>query len=126
MRYRTPRAFRASSSARSADVRMTSNTGQAASEPLGGRELETSQTVVHVAYVDPRIGDRDRVSLAPQRLAVEDPVSLLDGQAVLHRQHHALILAQSHRETRFRITAARCRTTWRSAPAASRSSRSTS
>jgi hypothetical protein len=92
MRYRTPRAFNASSSARSADVRASSNTGQTAAEPLRGREFETSEGVVHVARVHARICPCDGMRLAPEGLAVEHPVTLLVRQvfdvreSVAHRQ----------------------------------------
>ena len=76
MRYRTPRAFSASSKVRSAEVRTISNTGKTATESLRGRDLETSEGVVHVTRIDARIGGRDGVCLAPQGLAVKNPLTL--------------------------------------------------
>ena len=53
-----------------------SNTGQTATEPLRGRDLETSERVVHVTRIDARIGGCDGVCLAPQGLAVKNPRTL--------------------------------------------------
>ena len=61
---------------------MLSNTGQTATEPLRGRELETSEGVVHVARVYARICGCNGMCLAPQGLAVEHPVTLLVRQVV--------------------------------------------
>ncbi len=73
MRYRTPSASSASNNARSAGVRTMSNTGQTSTQPLGGRETETAEGVVHIAGVDVWIRRRDGVRFAPQRLALTQP-----------------------------------------------------
>ena len=99
MRYRTPRAFNASSNARSAVVRTSSNTGQTAAEPLRRREFETSEGVVHVARVHAHMYGRNGVCFAPQGLAVEHPVTLPVCQLFEFPRtgaHHRSFLRSSH------------------------------
>ena len=63
-----------------------SNTGKTATEPLRGSKLETSEGVVHVARVDARICGGNGMCLAPQGLAVANPVTLLLRQVFDVRQ----------------------------------------
>ncbi len=52
MRNRTPRSDRARNSRRSAGVSAKSSTAQTLAQPFGGRQLQTSERVVHVSSID--------------------------------------------------------------------------
>ena len=51
---------------RSGGVRTSSDTGQAAAESLGRRQLQSAQGMIDVPRIETRMGVRDRVRPAPQ------------------------------------------------------------